>query len=219
MKRFIGLMAVTALGLAAVACGGSSTPKATPTPVDETAFARSMLLTVDDFPTGWTETPSSTDNGENPMEKECNPKQEARTGRAETGDFSATDSASSVSESVLVFAKPADAMAALDKTSGIVDCGIKAFNDGKLDSNGIAFSDATSRKLSLDAPGDKSYAYQIDVTGTVGGEQATVHLVVVYAVSGRVGYSLTAQTTDQSYRAADLEDVAKKAADKLKQKP
>ena len=219
MRRLIVLPVVLSLALAAAACGGSSKPKATPTPVDETAFAKSMLLTVNDFPTGWTETPSSTNDGENPMEKECNPKQAGRTGRAETGDFSESEGAPSISESVLVFAKPNDAMAALDKTPSVVDCAIKAFNDGKFDSNGIAFSDAASRKMSLDAPGDKSYAYQIEVTGSTSDGEVTVHLLVVYAVNGRVGYSLTAQTIDQPYGAADLEPVAKAAADKLKQKP
>ena len=58
MRRIVILPAVIAAALLVVACGGSSTPKATPTPVatpapvDETAFAKSMLLTVNDFDKG-----------------------------------------------------------------------------------------------------------------------------------------------------------------------
>jgi hypothetical protein len=217
VRKTVAALAVLSLVFVAVACGGSSTPKATPTAVDETAFAKSMLLTVNDFPSGWTETPSSA-SGEDPLKKECNLNEDARTGRAETGDFAESEGKPSLSESVLTFANAKDAVAALDQTTATVDCGIKAFNDGKLDSDGIAFSDAASRKLSLNAPGDKSYAYEIDVTGKSSGSDVAVHLVVVYAVVGRIGYSLTAVSTDAPYKAADLEPFAKKAAAKLKQK-
>lgn len=223
MRRIVILPALIAAALLVVACGGSSASKAAPTPqtppapVDETAFAKSMLLTVNDFPSGWTETPSTTSE-DDPLTKQCNPKPATRTGRAESGDFAENEGAPSISETVLVFTNASAAMTELNKISDVVSCGVKAFNDGKLDSNGITFSDAASKNLSFDAPGDKSYAFQIDVTGTTSQGQATVHIVAVYAVVGRVGYSLTAQTTDQPYGVSDLEAYAKKAADKLKQK-
>lgn len=225
MRRIVILPALIAAALLVVACGGSSSPKATPTPVatpapvDETAFAKSMLLTVNDFPSGWTESPSSAASEDDPLTKQCNPKPATRTGRAESGDFAESESAPSISETVLVFTQASAARAELDKISDVVSCGVKAFNDGKLDSSGITFSDAASKNLSFDAPGDKSYAFQIDVTGTTSQGAATVHIIAVYAVVGRVGYSLTAQTTDQPYGISDLEAYAKKAADKLKQKP
>ncbi len=225
MRRIVILPALIGAALLVVACGGSSTPKATPTPqtpptpVDETAFAKSMLLTVNDFPSGWTESPSSATSDDDPLTKQCDPKASTQTGKAQSGDFAESEGAPSISESVLVFTTASAAMAELDKNPDVVKCAVAAFNDGKLDSNGITFSDAASKSMSFDAPGDKSYAYQIDVTGTTSQGQATVHIIAAYAVVGRVGYTLTAQSTDQPYSATDLETYAKKAADKLKQKP
>ena len=90
MRKLGLVLAVSLLATAIVACGGSSSKDKTATPnavsekspaasqtptanasADETAFAKSMLLTAEDFPSGWVETPNTTNDEENPLNTAC----------------------------------------------------------------------------------------------------------------------------------------------------
>ena len=215
---------------AAKSPAASSSPAAGKTPTvapktekDETAFARSMLLSADDFPSGWVETPSTAEDEENPLNELCGEAAEkGKTGRAEGSDFAADANSASISEVVIVFGKAAEAGTAIDKIPALIDCAVKAIDDDKLSSPGVEFSGTTSKKITVDAPGDKSYAFQIQMTGKATeqpDQEVTVYLTLVFAKKGRVGYQLTAQRTGEPADPAEIATYAKKAAAKLKQQP
>ena len=226
MRKLALMLIVPSLLIAVAACGGSSkkSPTATPEPPkDETAFAKSMLLTADDFPDGWVETPDRADNEENPLNEACGKAAEkGKTGRALSSDFAADANAASISEVVIVFGKDDDAATAIDKIPALIDCAVKAIDDDKLSSPGVEFSGTTSKKITVDAPGDKSYAFQIQMTGKATeqpDQEVTVYLTLVFAKKGRVGYQLTAQRTGEPADPTEIATYAKKAAAKLKQQP
>jgi hypothetical protein len=227
--RLLMLALVPALVLAVAACGGSSkkgpAPAPTPTsaPKDEKPFAKSMLLELSDLPSGWAQTGQASANEDSPLEQLCGASQaEGRTGRAEGPDFAPGDQTVSVSESVLVFNTAEHAVAAIDKVPDLIDCATGAFNDGKLDDAGVEFSDATAKAVSVDAPGDKTRTYRIKVEGQLAGQpdsRQTVYILALYAIKGRVGYSLTVQSSDEAPDPDTLAEVATTAAAKIKQQP
>ncbi len=242
MRKFGLMLAVASLVAVIMACGGSSSkdktatpnagsdksPAASQTPTadaskDENAFANSMLLTAADFPSGWVETPNTTNDEENPLNAACGKATEkGKTGRATSSDFAADANAPTISEVVLIFGKDGDASAAIDAVPALIDCAVKAINDGKLNNSGVEFSGTTSAKVTVDAPGDKTYAYQIKTTGKLtgqaGSEQA-LYFTLVFAKKGRIGYQISAQGSGEPPDPAEDAAYAQKAAAKIKQQP
>jgi hypothetical protein len=241
MRRTTLIASLAALALLA-ACGGGSSKKE-PTPArttsattaqstpggqatggkDETQFAQSMLLQLADFPSGWILVNSAQVNEDSPLDTLCGTSiEDGKTGRAVTGDFAADNSGPTISETVITFPDASTGQDALDKVPDRIDCAIKAINDGKLDSGGVTFSKAESREANVSAPGDKHYAYQIRMdandSSVTGGPQ-TVYFLLVYALDGRVGYSLTGTSYDAPYDTGLMTATAKSAAAKLKQQP
>jgi hypothetical protein len=242
MRKFGLMLALSALVAAVAACGGSSSKDKTATPsaasdkspaasqtptadasTDETAFAKSMLLTAADFPSGWVETPNTTNDEENPLNTACGKAtEEGKTGRATSSDFAADANAPTISEVVLVFGKDDDASTAIDAVPALIDCAVQAINDGKLNNSGVEFSGTTSAKVTVDAPGDKTYAFQIKTTGTVTGQagsEEALYFTLVYAKQGRVGYQLSVQGSGEPPDPAEDVAYAQKAAAKIKQQP
>jgi hypothetical protein len=242
MRKFGLMLAVSLLVAVVAACGGSSSkdktvtpgaasdksPAASQTPTadaskDETAFAKSMLLTAADFPSGWVETPNTTNDEANPLNAVCGKATEqGKTGRATSSDFAADANSPTISEVVIVFGTDGDASAAIDAVPALVDCAVKAINDGKLDNSGVEFSGATSKKVTVAAPGDKTYAFQITTTGKVTGQagsEQTLYFTLVFAKKGRVGYQISAQGSGALPDPADDAPYAQKAAEKIKQQP
>ena len=241
--RKLGLMlGVSLLAVAVVACGGSSSKDKTATPsaasekspaaaltptadasTDETAFAKSMLLTAADFPSGWVETPNTTNDEENPLNTACGKAtEEGKTGRATSSDFAADANAPTISEVVITFGTDGDASAAIDAVPALIECAVKAINDGKLNNSGVEFSDTSSAKVTVDAPGDKTYAFQIKTTGKVTGQagsEEALYFTLVYAQKGRVGYQLSVQGSGEPPDPAENAAYAQKAAAKIKQQP
>ena len=233
------LLATLSIAAVLVGCGGgsskkdatparttaSSTAAASASPAkDETQFAKSMLLQLADFPTGWVLANSSQVNEDSPLDQFCGTSTEdGRTGRAVTGDFAPKVGAASVSETVIVFPDADTAMSSLDKVPDRIACAIKAINDGKLDQPSVKFSKAESREANVAAPGDKHYAYQIRMNAAgldpAATDTTTVYFLLVYATKGRVGYSLTGTSTGQPYDTGEMTTAAKNAAAKLKQQP
>ncbi len=252
MRRLTLLAAVTSLLAICAACGGSSSSSNTATPRatgdataakspaaasspavsktadatssvnDESAFAKSMLLTAADFPAGYVETPNTRDADNNPLQDACGKAAEkGKTGRADGSDFQQGANAASISETIIVFGKDSDASAGIDAIPALIECAVQAINDGKLDSNGVEFSGTTSKAIALDAPGDKSYAFEVQTTGTVPGQEGdlTVVFTLVYARLGRIGYQLTATGGASPLDSAEFAAHVQKAAAKIKQQP
>jgi hypothetical protein len=134
-----------AMVIATVGCGGGEsgdngeggTAPSETAAENEDELARSMLLTVDDFPSGWSEVPSE-DEEESPFDK-CDPGDpEGRTGGAETGDFSRGGNAS-VSEQVAIFETPEQVATRLSALPGLGACLTRVVDDGDLDNDAAEF--------------------------------------------------------------------------------
>ena len=200
----------------------SKTPTAASSGKDETAFAKSMLLTADDFPAGYIETPSTRDPENNPLQEACGRAAEnGKTGRADGSDFSSSPDAASISETVIVFGKESDATAGIAAIPALIDCAVQAINAGKLNTNGVEFSGTTSETIALDAPGDKSYAFVVRTTGKAPGQEGDLAVVftLVYARKGRIGYQLVVTGSGEPLDPAEIAAYAQKAAAKVKQQP
>jgi hypothetical protein len=240
MRKLVTGTAVVALVFVLAACGGGSSTKtptagsATSTPAKqpsaaataatgaEDAFAASMLMAASDFPAGYLETAASPDDPNNPLRKVCgNAARDGSTGHAVSSEFAPDQNSPSVQESVIVFPDAATATAALGNVPALIECTVKALNDGKLDTTGVKFSKAEATEFSIDAPGDKTLAYQVKATATVSGSTETqvVYLVTTYTRVGRVGYSIKVNGSTAPVPASQVSDYSKTAAAKIKQQP
>lgn len=175
-------------------------PTASPSPTlhpDETRVAQAMLLTVNDFPTGWAETPS--DSSTPSALDRCDPGDSpGLTGKAETGDFS-SGGAATISENVALFATAQDAAASLARFTTLADCLVTVINKGNLDDSSAAYSAATYGPVSFPQSGDETHAYRVTfhvkVKGQAGfGSEGDAYFDVVYVRLGRANLSL--ETSD-----------------------
>lgn len=188
-------------------------------PSGEDDLARSLVLTVDDFPTGWAETPADRDEDDNPFD-ECDPgTAPGRTGVAETGDFS-RGGAASVSQEVAVFDTPENAVNSLERIQQIADCLIEVVRDGSLDDDEFEYSDAKFGSLSFPSFGDTTDAYRLEIHVAAKeesglGSEGTVYLDIVRVVEGRLGFAMQATDVFSPFDVSTLESIVSEAYDKL----
>ena len=214
-RRVLLLIPVFAL-LSVSACGGDddSLPAATTVPADQ-AIAESLLLTLADFPADWTEEPDEPGDSANPLDT-CDPGDaRGRTGLAETGDF--TLGTDSVSNSVAVFQSAAAALAALDRIPEQGNCMVREIKGGALDDENFEALDATFEPMPFPATGDRVEAHRFTMTlkQLDSGLELKVTLDLVYAVKGRVGFSLSAQGVLSPFDSAMLESLAALMTERL----
>lgn len=197
---------------------GASAAAGSPQAGDETAFARSMVLQIGDFPQGWIVTASSQTNETSPLDAVCGtPAEEGSTGRAVSGDFAADASGTTISESVITFADADAASAALAKIPDYIACAVQAVNDGKI----ASLSNAQSSDVSVDVPGNEHHAYQLTMDLDTGQPNDTekVYFLLVYVRDGRVGYSLSGTNFGGPYDMNTMTSTASLAQAKIKQQP
>lgn len=162
MKRATLIFAILA-GAVFAACGGVDDAEPTAEPnTSEDATAQSMLLTIQDFPTGWTQIEDDGEDEESPFDALCDiePADIKITGRAETGDFESSSQAT-ISQNAAVYESDGEVErvnAALDE---FFDCMVGAINDGELDDDGVKFSNAKKGELSMPAFGESMTSTRI----------------------------------------------------------
>lgn len=228
-------LVIALIGLLTGACGGgsnssgleatdtaatatslvTSTPVPTATP-NEDALAKSLLLTVDDFPVGWAEEAQS--NSPSPLDK-CKPSAEGERGKSESGNFS-NGGSSSVSETVGVYDTADHVSASLDQVGALGDCVTKALDDGELDTDAATFSDASFSPLSFTAYGDRTSAYRfkfhVKAKGQTGiGSEGDAYLDLIYVLRGRVGFSIVATDVLSPFDTTELQQAVTKALAKI----
>lgn len=196
----------------------SPSPTTSPDPHAEDDLARSLLLTVNDLPTGWSETPPD-DEEKNPFDECDRGSPPGATGEAETNNFS-RGGAAAFSEDVVVFAAQADAVSSLDRIQGLADCLVALINDGKLDTDEAEFSDAKFGAMSFPSFGDVTDAYRLEfhvkAKGQSGlGSEGTAYLDMVRVVEGRLGAAIKASDVFSPFDTAMLESTVTKAHQKL----
>jgi hypothetical protein len=224
-RRFLlgSLLAAAVSGIAVACGGGDGDGEATQTEsalMNEDELAESMLLSVDDFPSGWSEAPVGEEE-ESPFDKCDQGDSEGRTGRAETGDFSRGDQAT-VSQGVAIFQTAQQVEAPLDRFSELGECLAGVVEDGELDNDEAAFSDATFGPLAIREFGDRTDAYRIKIhfkakqqTGL--GSEGDLFVDAVLVTNGRVGFTIRADDALTPFDTDELEDIVGKAQSKVEQ--
>ncbi len=188
---------------------------ATTAPKDEAAFAKQLLLTVNEFPAGYTEKPSTSQTSA--VSKLCPaPDSTGQTGKAQTGDFTPNNGNTSVTEALGVYDSAERADAAFSVAIGVGDCIAKAINAGKLDDSKTAYSGATFSPVSFPRFGDRSNAYRLQfhakIKGQTGfGSEADGFLDLIYVREGRVAYSVLAQDILTPFDSTLLQQVVTRA--------
>ncbi len=212
-------------------CGGTSkssptavTPlAATPSPSpaadatgtsDDTTLATSMLMTREDFGRDYLE--KRRDDAKNPIIG-CASVTDGRTGSAATGDWLFDGQSPAVSETVTVFANEAQAVASFAAAPTVIDCAVKAINDGKFNEPGIALSGATSTPISLDVGGDRSAAFQLQAAELFAGQSArgTAQYTLVFISKGRVIAEILVRGTGEPFDRGELSDFARSAVARI----
>lgn len=134
MRRIV-LLAVAAVASLS-ACGGDGQPAPD---ADHDELARSYLLTLGSFPTGWSEVAPA---GESRFfAEECGDiiAGGGRLGLAWTGDF--INGAQSVQHVVAIFETEVQLLARLDSAGLWRDCVVEAIEGGKVATPGVQLSD------------------------------------------------------------------------------
>lgn len=190
-----------------------------PEPVNEDELARSLLLTINDFPTGWSETPSEEEE-ESPLDERCPQPESARTGRAISGDFSDENGNAEVSHTVAAFGDPADAEVSMESFRERAQCLVDAFNDGDADDDEVEFSGASLGTVSFPPFGDDSKAFRISVhakrKGQSGfGSEADVYYDLVAVRQGRVAFSFVVADVFSPFNSSMLEELTRIATERV----
>jgi hypothetical protein len=188
------------------------------TPVSDDSAARSMLLTVADFPAGWAEVPFATGSGP-PSFSSCDPSDDTSiTGVAKSGNFSrGGSSVDGLREQVVIRRDANDFAQVFDRIPGQLDCLTRAINAGQLDDEHTTFT-ASRSLLPLSVGGDRSAAFRISLRAKIYVPpyppfDLDLYIDVVYISIGRVGLSLTSYGVDS----AIFENTARRAVAKLHQ--
>jgi hypothetical protein len=220
------LLCACVLGvLVLAACGGDGADSGddearTPSPtgdLNEDEVAEAILLRVADFPSGWAETPSAEDDGDE-LEG-CPTLQDSPdiTGEAETGAFSRGGLAS-VSQRVAIFVDNESARAGASVIEERAQCIVDFTNDGGLDDNEATYGDATLGHVSFSGGSfEYTLALRVSITGTLreGDMQVATYFDLIYEVDGRVVSYLTAWETLTPFDTSLLERLSQTAADRI----
>jgi hypothetical protein len=211
---------VQAAGTAMPTATAAPTPTQTPTPTvvaNEDGLAASMLLTLADFPTGWSED-KDEEQDEEPFD-ECEELiAQGSTGRAESGSFSRAD-LPEVSHTVAVFQQAEQARAALAGIEELGNCFVKAINDGKLDDEEATYEDASFRRVSFPVYGDVTEAWRIQARIKLKDPitEATLYIDFISVVNGRVAFTIGVADVFTPMDAEELEGFVQKANAKVRQ--
>jgi hypothetical protein len=216
-------LALLVLFFVLAACGGDDTSILDASDIAaqaENDVAQSFILTVSDFPSGWSETPVGRDDDtENPF-GECDKEPSSgRTGAAETGNFS-QGTAATISQKTAVFVTQEDAVSSLVLIEQIADCLIEVVNSGKLDSDEFEYSNATFGTLSFASFGDATDAYRLEIQSKAKsesglGEEEDLYLDIVRVIDGRLGFAIQTLDAESPFDIATLESIVTIAHDKL----
>lgn len=197
--------------------GLAANPPAT-VPPDESQLAKSMLLTVSDFPSSWTETPF--DSGEaSPAFDQCPNLRDSPdiTGSARTGDFS-RGGLDEVSQSVVIFGSDAAAEGGASVIRSSAQCVVNRVNEGYLDEGDISFSDAQVGDLSFrGGQFDSTTAIRVSMKAAAASSGITLNAYfdLIYQRDGRTASFLVTWSLISPFNTALLEQLSAIAAARI----
>ena len=219
---------------------GNSTDSGSETTVDRPGFeedkaaAQSALLTLADFPSGWSEVPveDETDEGANSEFAACVGSDEGLIdvggAKASTGDFSGPDGNVTISEGVGIAQTVDEAAAQLTalEEPGVTACLQDAFRDLVSDRikdpstfggtpEDYSVGEVTLGRLNVTPVGDQVVAFRVSVE--IKSEEVSVNLFLdnVYARMGRSIVFLQFESALDPYAAEDVDQIVSLAVSRL----
>lgn len=190
-------------------------------PPDESALAESLLLTVQDFPVGWSE--QAEEDEEEGLIERCSDETDldvGRTGRAATGSFSSSN-LPEIEHSVVVYASNDALNVAIDAaiSEERFQCVVDRINDGEIDTEDFEYGDASFGPISFPQMGDRVVATRVQVTGRAREQslvnEADVYIDLILVANGRIGYQIVASDVLSPMDPALLEEIVRKANTKV----
>jgi hypothetical protein len=182
MFRALAAAVIAASAILLFGCSGGGDPptKATATRRGDSkasadSRAKSMLLTVGDFPLGWAETAQPADDVS--LSTACPSPKTDQIGRAESGAFSRGSTV--VTQSVAVYANAGAASAAVQELGNWVECLQKYILAGKLDAPGTKATEVAVEPASNIVKGDAFKGYRVTIRYTAAGGVAGVEYVEI----------------------------------------
>ena len=186
-----------------------------PATAAENNFARSMLLTLDDFPADWVEIPGALPPA---IPDICSALIPAPIGSASSTTFSPGAGGGGTAEYVLTFATLQDATALMDALTPIANCFVEELLLPAHGTDLLQVTDATVAALQVPIEGARTSAFEITGTAvipTLSQEPLAVHDDYLFILRG----TTVAEVRIRSIPPPDAQtraDLAAKAAAKLK---
>jgi hypothetical protein len=215
-------LATTLAVFALAACGGGGDDDDAEPTADgndaDVALAESVLLVLNDYPTGWTQDPEAEEEAEDPLEA-CGGPWDGETARVSGPTFFAPGEVPSINQTVVVFATAEQARAALAATRARFECGVDRINEGALDDDEFTAADASLSDLSWPAVGDQTAAFrlELELTARSDSNSTDAFFDAVGFTVGRILVGVTGGDDSSPIDAAILEDVVAKALAKAEE--
>lgn len=214
----------------------TTTPDTRPELGADQAAAQAALLTLSDFPAGWSEVPAD-DEGDDDADREVaacvgqTGDSIIDTGEAEasTGDFTDPEGNVTISETVGLAVSADDAtsqLAALDEP-GVTGCIQSAFRDFIADQidnpptpadslpEGASVGDVTFGRLNVTSVGDQTVAYRATIPISVEGFNVDFYIDVVLVRVGRSIAALNVASVLSPYPTEQLDALLATAVQRL----
>ena len=237
MRKTLVIVGILVLAAVASACRGAAGSAPTETSPEFRAAAQeaadSALLTLDDFPSGWTSAPpaADTDDSQLGLSKECSALEletfPGQVAEAESDDFTGPDE-QEVSSAISVFPTDDTAQEAVDAFNNAFDqCG-KELEDaltrlikegaeaGELPSEVELDLQVNVENLSFERFGDATVAYRIPVKASFIGITLEFTIDLVFMRDGRVAGGLFYFSLGE-IDAEEEQQLAQAVADNLEQ--
>jgi hypothetical protein len=219
MRRLLATLFVLCVAVPGIALAADTDPKKKIVPADQ-ATARSILLKRADFVAGWKRMPPAPDSdlvcpGFNPDESDLTLAGEA------TADFEQTQSLSTATSYVEVWASKADALKSWTRADkpAVARCLGHFFSEG-LTAEGVKVKIVSAGRMAFPKLAPRTIAFKVvarvtvtDETGQTNTVPFTIHLLAFG--HGRADTSLIAIGPGAGFAAADLRDFGRLIASRL----
>ncbi len=186
---------------------------------DDNGVAEALRLRLGDLPAGWSETEAAAPAAGALFDACAEQVSPRPTGRAATGEFSASAQAS-FSQSVTVFDRKAKAQAVHEQLTTVLACVVAAVEAGRLDDGEVVYREPALSPVSFPSSGDRLDAYRLELRregagATSAGGAGVTFIDFVYVTEGAFAFVIRATGHGAPFDGMLLEQLARTGAVRL----
>ena len=186
---------------------------------DDNGVAEALRLRLGDLPAGWSETEAAAPAAGALFDACAEQVSPRPTGRAATGEFSASAQAS-FSQSVTVFDKKPTAQAVHEQLTTVLACVVAAVEAGRLDHDEIVYRGPALSPVPFPSSGDRLDAYRLELRREAAGATSAraagvTYIDFVYVTEGAFAFVIRATGHGTPFDAMLLEQLARTGAVRL----